>query len=205
MSYLIEGLILGLGLAISLGPIFIVLTETSIQKGILPGLTAGLGIWISDILFIVLFYKFISQLKETIESESFVFWLSISGAIVLISFGIYMILKKPELDINIKKLTAKNYFGFFLKGFMINTINPFTFVYWIGVISSYLIGRNASNQDSIILLSTVFFIIVISDTLKVYLANSLRNKMTEKNINYIFNFSGFVLLVFGVYMAFKII
>lgn len=204
MSYVLEGLMLGIGLALSLGPIFIALTETSIQKGTKAGLTVGLGIWISDILIVVLFFNFINRLKTTIESEGFMFWMGLSGAVILILFGIFLIIKRPEINYNQKKYTIKNYFGFFIKGFTVNTINPFTFIYWMGVLSTYIIGRNIDNKSTILLLGTILIIIVSSDIFKVLLARYLKNKLNSRVINYIFNFSGFILVIFGLYMFWRV-
>ena len=63
MSLILEGIMLGCLLAVSLGPIFIALTQTSIEKGVLPGLTVGSGIWISDFIFVYVFYNFIEVLN----------------------------------------------------------------------------------------------------------------------------------------------
>jgi len=205
MSYIIEGLILGLGLAISLGPIFITLTQASIDRGIKAGLTVGAGIWISDIIFISFFYNFINKLSETIESPSFIFWMGISGAIVLFLFGLYMIISKPSLNYNDEKLTAKNYIGFFLTGFTVNSVNPFTFVYWMGVISTYKIGQQIPNNSLMLILLTILIVIILSDAAKVFLAHKLKSAMTPQVINRVFNFSGVMLISFGVYMLFRVV
>lgn len=203
--YILEGLFFGLGLAVSLGPIFIALTQTSIEEGIMPGLTVGLGIWISDFIIVGLFYLFIYEIKDSIESESFKFWMGIAGALVLLGFGLFMILKKPVLDYSQKKHSYKNYIGFWLKGFLINTINPFTIFFWLTVISSYLIGRELTNRSVFILLTTILVVIVLSDTGKVFLANFLRRKLTPRHINQISNFSGIILIVVGAFMFYQVL
>jgi len=205
LSVVVEGLIFGLGLAVSLGPIFIALTQTSIEKGILPGLTVGTGIWISDLLIMALFYKFIYELKDQIEGESFKFWLGLSGALILIAFGLYLILRTPELDYAEKKFSYKSYFGFWLKGFLINTINPFTFFFWMGVISTYVIGRDMPTESNLVLLSTILTVIILSDTGKVFLADYLKNRLTPIHINQISNFSGVLLVAFGLFLGYQVI
>lgn len=205
MSIVLEGLVFGLGLAVSLGPIFIALTQTSIEKGVFPGLTVGLGIWISDLLIMALFYKFIYELRGNIESESFKFWMGISGAIILFAFGLYLILKKPVLEFSHQKHNYKNYIGFWLKGFMINTINPFTFFFWMGVISTYIIGRGIDHHSAMVLLSTILTVIIVSDCGKVLLASFLKKWLTPKHIDQICNFSGFILLCFGVFLGYQVV
>ena len=205
MTFFLEGLLFGLILAVSLGPIFIALTQTSIEKGILPGLTVGSGIWISDILFVFFFYNFIKTVKSTIESEFFIFWMGMSGALVLLAFGLVLLITKPKLEYIETKLRKRNYVGFWLKGFLINTINPFTFVFWMGVISTYVIGRQIDGTQSAILLITILVVIVLSDMGKVYLANHIKKWLTPKHVNQISNFSGVILILFGLFLAFRVV
>lgn len=205
MSLILEGLTFGLLLAASLGPIFIALTQTSIEKGTIPGLTVGLGIWISDILIVVLLYKFVDSIKSTIESPSFNFWMGISGALVLFLFGAILLIKKPSLEYSNLKFSRSDYAGFWLKGFLINTINPFTFVFWMGVISTYVIGRKMGAGDLWILLSTIIIVIILSDTAKVYLAHFLKKWLTPKHINMVANISGIILIIFGIFLAYTVI
>jgi len=205
MEFFIEGLIFGLLLSVSLGPIFIALTQTSIEKGILPGLAVGSGIWISDFLFIFIFYNFIKTIKRTVESETFIFWMGISGAVVLLLFGIVLLVRKPELNYDHLKLSMKNYFGFWLKGFLVNTVNPFTFIFWMGVISTYIIGRDIDGTQSLILLGTILTVIILSDTGKVYLAHFLKKWLTHNHIKWVANISGVILILFGCFLAYQVI
>ncbi len=203
--YILEGLGMGLVLAVSLGPIFFALTQTSIEEGVLPGLTVGLGIWISDLLIVTLYYLFIYEIKDSIESENFKFWMGISGAIVMTAFGLFLMVKKPVLDYSNKKHNYKNYIGFWLKGFLINTINPFTIVFWLSIISTYIIGRKLAATNTIVMLTTILIVIVLSDTGKVFLANSIKKMLTPKHVATISNLSGVILILFGIVMAYRVI
>ena len=205
LPYVLEGLIFGMGLAVSLGPIFIALTQTSIEEGVWPGFTVGLGIWVSDIILVALFYKFIYEIKASIESSSFEFWMGISGAVIMLSFGLYLIIKKPMLDYSERKHDYKSYVGFWLKGFLINTINPFTFFFWMGVISSYVLGRHIQHYEAMVLLSTILAVIIVSDAGKVVLAHFLKKWLTPSHINKVSNFSGVILVLFGLVMGYRVI
>jgi len=204
IQYIIEGLIFGTGLAVSLGPIFIALTQTSINKGVLPGLTVGSGIWVSDILIVAIIYKFISSIQINIESDDFRLWMGLSGALILIGFGTYMVVRKPVIDYTEQKHNYKNYIGFWLKGFLVNAVNPFTFFFWMGVISTYIIGRNISHTNALVLLTTIIFVIVLSDMGKVLLASFLKRRLTDRNIELVTNFSGIFLISFGLFMVYQV-
>jgi len=129
MQFIVEGLLFGLFLSVSLGPIFIALTQTAVEKGGKAGMTVGLGVWISDFIILFVTFIFIKTLSATIESESFKFWMGMAGGIVMIFYGLISMFKRVELDLNQRKHEYKDYIGFWLKGFMVNTINPFTFLF----------------------------------------------------------------------------
>jgi len=120
----LEGILYGLVLAAMLGPIFVALTQTAIEKGAKAGLTVGLGIWISDLLIIVFSYLFIRQVDNIIQDAVFKYWIGLIGGFIFITFGIAMCLKKAEEIETNNAFTAKNYLGFWLKGFLVNTIQP---------------------------------------------------------------------------------
>ncbi len=215
MQFIIEGLGLGLFLSVSLGPIFIALTQTAVEKGGRAGMTVGTGVWISDFLILFITFMFIKKLSATIESDSFQFWLGLAGGIVMILFGLGSLFKRVELDLNERKHEYKDYFGFWLKGFLVNTINPFTFLFWLTTISTYIIGRKINNTEATIFLGSIMFMIVASDALKVILAKTIRSKLTSNDDGkitdgnkYIQRFSqiaGVGLLCFGFYLIYQVI
>jgi len=203
VAYVIEGILFGLMLAIMLGPIFIALTQTSLEKGARAGMLVALGVWISDLIIVFLAYTFINSISDTIESDDFKFYLGLSGGIVLFFFGFIAFFKSVDLDVQQKKHSYKNLFGYWLKGFLVNTINPFTFIFWLGVISTYVIGRNISVTNTWIFLSTIIITIVITDALKVIGAKALRNVLSKNHIRLFSKISGVGLMIFGVFLIIR--
>lgn len=204
ISLIVEGLLFGLTLSVLLGPIFIALTQTAIEKGGKAGMTVGLGVWVSDLIIISVCYAFINLISNTVEGENFKFWLGIAGGIVLMIFGIGAFIKKIDLNAEGAKHSYKSYAGFFIKGFAVNTINPFTFIFWISVISTYVIGRQIDLVDTATFLSTIMATVIVTDALKVLLAKLIRNKLTEKNIQVFTKVAGVGLFLFGVFLIFRV-
>lgn len=203
MQFILEGLLFGLFLSLSLGPIFIALTQTAVEKGGRAGMTVGLGVWISDVLIVFFTYLFIKRISATVESESFQFWLGMAGGIVMILFGLGSIFKRVELDLNERKHEYKDYLGFWLKGFLVNTINPFTFLFWLSTISTYIIGRKINNTEAMIFLGSILFMIVFSDAVKVILAKSIRTKLKSSHIQKFSQVAGIGLFCFGLYLIYQ--
>ncbi len=206
MQLILEGIVLGLTLTILLGPIFIALTQSSLEGGSEAGLTVGLGVWVSDILIISVCYLFVHRLSLLVEDHSFTYWLGLLGGFVLITFGIGTFLKKSvfEADQTLPRLTTKNYLSYFMKGFLVNTVNPFTFAFWISVISTYVIGRNISHNDAMLFFGTIMVVIIITDVLKVVLAKIIRNKLNSEHIDMFSKVAGVVLLIFGVVLLVRV-
>jgi len=123
----------------------------------------------------------------------------VSG-LVLITFGIATFLKKSTFDKDEprQKLSKRNYLGFFTKGFLVNTVNPFTFIFWISVISTYVLGRGIDNTEAVLFFGSILFVIVTTDILKVVLAKVIRQKLKANHIDMFSKVAGVVLFIFGV-------
>jgi len=203
MQFILEGLFFGLILSISLGPIFIALTQTAIEKGGSAGITVASGVWISDIIIVGLFYFFISRISSTVESDAFQFWIALIGGLFLMVFGFVSFFRKVELDYTVRKHIYKDYIGFWLKGFLINTLNPFTFIFWLTTISTYVIARNISNSEASLFLGAILFMIILSDSIKVFLAKIIKSKLRPKHIESLGKIAGVALFFFGAYLIWR--
>jgi threonine/homoserine/homoserine lactone efflux protein len=204
MSYLIEGFLFGLMLAVMIGPIFIAITQTSMERGVIAGLLVSLGEWISDFLIIGGIYFFIQAVKDTVESTSFKFYFDLVGGIVMILFGLGVFFKTVDIEIQKTRHSYRNMIGFWLKGFLVNTVNPFTFIFWITTISTYVIGRKATGTEALSFLGAVMATIIVMDILKVFAAKAIRKKLTSRNIYWFSKLSGVGLALFGIYLIFRV-
>jgi threonine/homoserine/homoserine lactone efflux protein len=203
MNLILDGLLLGLTLAILLGPIFVALTQTGIQRGVRAGLSVGTGIWISDVLVIVTAYFFIKEIDEIAQNKSFHQWMGWIGGLILIIFGIISLVKKPKLDEKIPAFNAKSYAGYLTKGFAVNFFNPFTFVFWISVMTTYVIGKKIDGPDATLLFGSIMFTIIVTDSLKVVLAKLIRKKLTHNHIILFGKLAGVILITFGVILILR--
>lgn len=202
MQYFLEGLFFGLSLTVSMGPIFVALTQTSIEKGFWPGVTCGIGVWSSDIIIISLFLYLVNMIKDLVASHTFNLIMGVGGGIVMMIIGVALLFYKSKIDYSSQSYSAKSYLGFWLKGFLVNTLNPFTHVFWMLVITTYVFGRGISTNNTIIFLSTIMAVIIISDLMKVGLASYIRDKMTDAHMRKATIVAGVFMVVFG--LAFMI-
>lgn len=176
LSPLFEGMILGLTVAITLGPALFALLQTSIKHGVKIGIFLALGIFLSDLALVVGCYFGASQI---ITDAKYHLVLGIVGGTVMTAFGIYTILKKIPVTeqveaINEIKVNKNGPLPYFFKGFFLNIANPFLWVFWISSVLA-VSGSYGGDRRSVALFFTgTLSMVLMTDILKVVLANKIK-------------------------------
>jgi threonine/homoserine/homoserine lactone efflux protein len=133
MGVFFNGCLFGLLLTILIGPVFFSLLQTSIEKGFKSGVSMAIGISLSDALCILIVYLGVSPF---LNSEKFKLGLGIAGGFIMFTFGLYSILKPVPHKSAHKRIRGKNnVIKQILKGIMLNGINPFVLIFWVGMVS----------------------------------------------------------------------
>jgi len=199
MGLLLEGIVAGMLLSLLVGPLWIQITYASMKSGRMAGFITAFGIWISDILYIVGVTIFVHSLQPFVKSpffESKGYWV---GGLILIAFGTFSLLQKKkytELDYQDSKRKESD----LITGFLINTINPFTLVFWVGVISTYIISRKIPLGSMVWFYIGILMMIVLSDSSKVLLADWLNRRLSDQGRKRIMSIASIGLIGFGIYM-----
>jgi len=149
MELILEGIVWGLVLSVSIGPIFFALVQTSIKEGLGAGIFVGTGIWVSDLLFIVFTFLGLSQLKELSENNTFTIAFGLIGGLFLLIFGIILFFKKPPSLEELRAEPKRNSSipMLWLQGFFINTVNPFTIFFWLTTMGSGVLNRSFGTRE----------------------------------------------------------
>lgn len=193
---------LGVVLSFMIGPVFFVLLETSVVKGIKAAIIFDLGVILADIIFILIAYFSSYRLIQTIKDDPALF---IFGGLILLSYGIITFVKHKQGSKNIDpenpvELARHNYFNLFVKGFFLNFINVGVLGFWLMILIS--IGPKLELKPSrmITFLATLIITYFVVDIFKILLAKQLRNKLNPKNILTIKKIISFVLAISGVFL-----
>ena len=191
---LINGIWVGLILILLLGPVFFTLLRASLKYGFKGGLNVAIGIIVSDILCIILCYYGAARF---IETDAYGPGISLLGAAILLGMGLRYLLMKGAVNKNGIDLAVKDKAGLFAKGFLVNFVNPFVFVVWIGLLTY---GKDAHGEgfELILFLLGVLISIFGTDLLKAYYAAKLERFLNEKTQSRINMGIGIILLIFGV-------
>lgn len=194
---IVSGVSLGLVLAILLGPVFFMLINTSIKKGFIHAFYLAIGVVISDAMFISVAYFSSAGL---ILANSHKFAIGMGGGILLIIFGIYNFIKRPKLDENslMDFDDSKLYLVNTLKGFMMNTLNPFSLVFWVGVSGTINAKAGEDKSDVILFFICVLITVLATDLLKAYLAVKLKKIIRPVFLLWLNRISGIGLMAFGI-------
>jgi threonine/homoserine/homoserine lactone efflux protein len=206
MQPFLNGLFFGLTLTILLGPIFFALIQAGLERGFRAGFAMGVGIWLSDLIFIIAVYLGVSRIVSVTEIEGFKLWVGIAGAVVLLLIGFLTLWGKPP-DMNEPILTKKklgaSYLVLAVKGFLINTINPFTFFFWISVMTAVVLKKEYSEASQFFV--GIMLVIVFSDLLKVSLAKYISNKLKAHHVLWMRRISGCALIAFGIALMVRVL
>lgn len=195
MNELWQGLLFGLLLAFLIGPVFFALIQTSLEKGFKAGLFMAIGISCSDTLYILITYSGFSQISQNIQVK---FYLGIFGALIMTVFGINSILKPiPHKGLNRMSGKADNYLRKILKGFILNAINPFLLIFWMGVAGLVTLQMHFHFDQAALFYAGVVSMVLSTDIMKAFLAHRLRDLITPRFMKIMNRAVGIVLIIFG--------
>ncbi|MBR9998041.1 MAG: LysE family translocator [Cyclobacteriaceae bacterium] len=205
MIELWKGLIFGIILSFIIGPVFFALIQTSIEKGFKAGAFMALGVSMSDSLYIFLTFSGVSKLTENIQLK---FFLGMAGALIMIGFGLHSILKPiPKKGLNMDAMNSNSYLRKILKGFMLNSLNPFLWIFWLGVAGLVTIEMEYNFDQASLFYIGVIGMVLTMDIVKSYMATRLRMIITPHFMRIMNRGVGIVLILFGlrlIYYAFEI-
>lgn len=195
-----NGIKLGLALSILTGPIVFTILQTSIEQGFRAGSMVCMGIWVSDLMFISVTYLGLSYVADLSKWDDLEFTLGIVGGIILLVFGSgALLLRPPAMEgFEQKAIRFSSWFSLWLKGFLVNTINPFTFFFWIGVSGMLFTEKALQPHEAQLFYGGLIGTIVATDCTKVGLAKFIRRWLKPSFIIWMRRVAGLALIIFGV-------
>src|SRR5438105_620716 len=130
---LLKGLALGLILTLSVGPVIFTIIKQSINNGKEGGFSFISGVWISDILLVVLSNVFSELVTKVLAYKQTIGYI---GSVFLVGMGVYFVFfKKVKLRTDPKgnepRLQRGDFAKLCLSGFIINTFNPSVIFFWL--------------------------------------------------------------------------
>lgn len=201
-----EGIKLGLMLSCLVGPLFFALIQSGAEHGIRGGTVLGLGIWISDILFVAGVYWGLASIQQITRWPAFTLTMGLGGSLILAAFGLFTLLSKPKMPGADEALMYRKAHlpALWLKGFLINTVNPFTFFFWIGISGVMIIEEKLSSNEAFQFFAAILSTIILTDFAKVVLAKRISHRFRPVHFLWLRRLSGAALVIFGLVMLIKV-
>jgi threonine/homoserine/homoserine lactone efflux protein len=205
MEAVLKGLALGLVLALSVGPIIFTIIKQSLNNGHKGGFSFVAGVWVSDILLVVL-SNTLTELVATLLEHTKV--IAFGGSSFLIGMGVYFVFFKKvvlgtDAEGNSVRFRKRDAARVFASGFIINTLNPGVILFWLG--NATVLSLNHTLQERIIIFSVCLLVNMGADVGKVMMADKLRSKLTLRTLSIINKISGIILIGFGIALLWGVI
>jgi threonine/homoserine/homoserine lactone efflux protein len=202
---LLKGLAIGLLLIFSVGPVIFTIIKQSINHGRRGGFSFIIGVWISDIIWVILSNGFSEAIKTLLD---FKIPIGIAGCAFLMGMGIYFAFIKKIKPRKLQEPTEiagdiitpagkkTNYLAILSSGFIINTLNPAIISFWVIMAAS--LASVYSLYERIIIFSTCLGLNILADIGKVMGAGYIGKKLSDRVILLINRVSGILYLLFGI-------
>jgi threonine/homoserine/homoserine lactone efflux protein len=185
--------------------VFFALIQTSITKGFGAGAGMAVGIVLSDAFCVAISFL---GLMQVVQGPVALRWIGIIGGLFMLIYGIVLLLSRKVQreavhlpDVN----TGLVFGGSLAKGFLLNILNPFVIVYWLGVSSFVSSMPELHKTDKLWFFAGTLGTILATDLLKSWGAKKLRHYVTRQVILWLNRISGSVLLLFGVKILYDVL
>lgn len=193
---IISGLLLGLALVFSVGPVIFTILKLRINYGLSSAFYFIFGVWLSDIIWVLIANIFGSLLESL---KTYRLPIGTAGGVFLIGLGIYYLFfkkyhSKAELDEGVK-INSTTHARLFITGFLINTLNPGVIALWLAAATKSL---SSTLEEKVVTFSICLAMNISADFFKINLAGKLQKKLNDKNIKIVNKISGFMFLAFGI-------
>ena len=201
-----QGLIIGFCTAALIGPVNLLAVRRGILSGFQELFLVGAGAALVDASFAYIVFAGLSK-DGIVGAVKIIIW-GISLVLLLyLAYSIFLeIRENPSTTSAVKKQT-QFIDNSFVMGFLIAATNPFTLIYWVGIVSTLqlsghvdLAGGAATSFFSAVLVSELVWFSGLG--IGVHYSRNLFNRNMLKLITRIF---GFALLGYYLFMATKIV
>lgn len=205
MDIVIKGFLTGCVLSIMIGPVFFVLLETSIKRGVKAAVAFDLGVLINDIVYIFIAYVFYNQVEELSHGENNSL-VRIIGGLLFVVYGVINFFKKVHdsavddvFNLNVRK---RDYLLLFVKGFLLNLANPLVVFYWFSVMTlgaGYTEGGH-DHYTMFVFFGTILATFFSVDFLKIIGAKQLQPLVTHKRLVMLNRLIGIIFVASGIFL-----
>lgn len=207
-----QGVVLGLILSVSAGPIMFVLLQTSINQGFWRAMILEAGVIISDLVIIFLSFFLLGQYVTEPHIQKYIL---IIGGWILVFFGVWAAFIKHKQKKVVKTLKEEDiqqikeakeeepeeeknsWFMLLFKGFFFNTINPSGIIFWVGAVTLASANYGGEVKYIAVQFGAAVLLMFLFDVLKAFSVYKSKRLFSPKVLQIINKYLGIIFIVFG--------
>jgi L-lysine exporter family protein LysE/ArgO len=199
LHLIILGFLVGFGLAMSVGPVLLLIIRVNLAHGFWNGMMIGLGAVCADFTYLILLA---SGSLLIINQPVVLKIVGIVGAIILFYFG-YKTMRAP-IVIHQKDITPPKPHRNFITGYLLCISSPLSILFWTGMATT-VATVVAQKSHAIYYFGVGLFGGVVAWLLIINSLLSIMRHQISPKVLYIFNrIGGIVIICFGIYGLAKV-
>jgi L-lysine exporter family protein LysE/ArgO len=201
-----QGLIFGFCYAISIGPVNFMAIRRGILNGFQELFMVGLGAAFVDASFAYIVFAGLSK-DGIVGSLKLIIWCVSVVFLLYLAYSLFLEIREdPNATSAVKKQT-QFIDNSFVMGFLIAASNPYTLIYWVGMVGTLQLSGNIDIAGGA---ATSFFSAVLVSELVWFMALGIavhysRNLFNRHMLKTITRFFGLLLFGYYVFMASKVV
>jgi threonine/homoserine/homoserine lactone efflux protein len=194
VSSFVQGIIIGLTLAVPVGPLSLICIQRTVTDGRLHGIFSGSGVATADSFYAAVTFLGLTVISGLIIAQQYLF--RFIAGIVLILIGIRVFLSMPPV------ISARSDHETYLKDYLsmvaLAIANPLTLVFFLVILPGYGVVINGTSYLSAAeFVAGVFFGSVLWWVVLCGAIGSVRTRISSQNLRSINRVSGVLISCFG--------
>ena len=199
-----------LSVVVNMGPAFITLMQTSLHRGFRSAAWFATGVILNDAMVISICV--LASVQVVMKSSSEAALACIGAGIVLLMFGIFTYRKKvkdrKEREEYIEKRTNEvlkkqedkpAWFVFLAKGFVLNILNPFVWIFWFSSVAMVAGNMGGNKVRTIVFFAVILGTTLFLELLKAWGAAKLKKFLDAERTTLMNKIAGILLMLCGAY------
>jgi threonine/homoserine/homoserine lactone efflux protein len=192
---LIRGIIVGLMIAMPVGPVNILCIHRTIEGGWKSGVISGLGAAAAD-----MFYGAVAGFSITLVVQFLVreqFWIRFFGGILLVIVGIWYFFKRPE-SLDAQTQDRASAYSDLRSTFLLTLTNPTTVLSFLAILAALGIGHQRQWWLTVFLVGGIFCGSMLWWIVLGSIVNLFRDRFNDRSLRLMNRFAGLLIVGFGI-------
>jgi len=190
----IQGMIIGLTLAVPVGPISLVCIHRTVANGRLHGIVSGIGVATADSLYAVVAFLGLTAVSGLITGHQILFRLLAGVVLILVGIRVFLSVPAEVSPGTNPEPYLKDYFSMVA----ITAVNPLTIIFYLTILPGFGVAMQGSLPGvavpfiaGLFLGSSLWWLILCGSL------GSVRSRLSAGNLRWINRISGLLIVCFG--------